>query len=109
MAQSLLMHIEALRSMEDSPRVHEACVRLLNRWSSDFYPERIDLLDRMQYMAASLGGRLVEPELRLKYRWLQKVAGWKVAKRAQYALPELRHQAVDAWEHAWQSIRKALR
>jgi glycosyltransferase involved in cell wall biosynthesis len=87
---SVHAHIGTLRSMEDSPRVREACLDLLRRLSIDFYPERQDLFGRLQSLAVDLGGELPPPQLRAKYRWLQGLFGWRVAKRAQYALPQIR-------------------
>ncbi len=85
--KSLLAHIRIMRSMEDSYRVRAACLELLNRSSIDFYPERPDLLDQMRGIANELGGDLYPPRLRVKYRWIKALFGWKIAKRAQNTVP----------------------
>jgi glycosyltransferase involved in cell wall biosynthesis len=87
---SILSYIQRLRTMEDSPRTRAACLKLLQRWAIYFYPERPDLLGQLEYMATDLGGRLGPPTMRAKYRWLQKTLGWRIAKKAQHALPVLR-------------------
>lgn len=87
---SMLSSIRTLLMMEDSPRTRSACLKLLGRWAIYFYPERLDLFNEMQSMAIELGAELPRPRLRPKYRWLQKVFGWKVAKKAQHSFPALR-------------------
>lgn len=87
---SLLSHIRTLRKMEDSPRTRSACLKYLQRWAIYFYPERPDIMHRMQSMATELGGQLNPPQLRSKYRLLQKIFGWRIAKKAQFSLPALR-------------------
>lgn len=100
LAASLFSQIEILKSMEDSPRVRKVCVMLLNRWAIEFYPEREDLLREMQNAAAALGGQLVAPELRKKYRWVQQIFGWQMAKKMQNTLPVLRHMTAYALERS---------
>jgi glycosyltransferase involved in cell wall biosynthesis len=98
LATSLFSHIRTLRSMEDSPRTRAACLKLLQRWLIYFYPERPDLMHRIQSISTELGGHLELPELRSKYRLLQKVFGWNAAKKAQFFLPTLRSLAEKEWE-----------
>jgi len=93
---SLLSYIQRLKSMEDSPRTRDACLKFLERWAIYFYPERPDLFQKMQLMAIDLNGQLYPPKLRPKYRWLQTLFGWRIAKKAQATLPTLRSLA-----HKW--------
>jgi hypothetical protein len=79
--------------MEDSPRTRNACLTLLNRWAIYFFPERADLLAKMRAAAIELGGELEPPRLRAKYRWIQKVFGWKIGKKAQFSFGSLRQLA----------------
>ena len=95
---SIRSYIQRLRAMGDSPRTRAACLKLLRRWAIYFYPERPDLLRQLQHMATDLGGRLGPPTLRAKYRWLQKALGWRIAKKAQIALPTLRSLLEKHWE-----------
>ena len=58
---SMELHINYLRSLEDSERVRAACVRYLQTWLVHFYPERFDIVRRAEKRASDLGGRLYEP------------------------------------------------
>ena len=75
-----------------------SCLSLLQRWSTFFYPERPDIWRQMNVLSAQLGGVLSEPELRPKYRWVQKAFGWRVGKAAQRLVPVLRWLAQGIWE-----------
>lgn len=89
-AFALFSYINTLTNMENSHRTRSACVELLNRWAAFFYPERPDIIHRMQREAENLGMQLVHPVLRPRYRLVQKIFGWRIAKKAQYTLPKLR-------------------
>jgi len=97
-AFSLFSYIRTVRTMEESQRTREACLKLLNRWAIYFYPERLDLFKRMQSMAAELGGQINIPQLRPKYQWIQKIFGWRIAKKSQHVFPALRSVAKMNWE-----------
>jgi len=99
-AASLFSQIRYLLSLEDSPRTRSACLRLLQRWSIYFYPERPDLYHRVQSTASELGGTVFTPRLRKKYRWLQKLFGWRAAKKAERGFRVLRSLAAGKWEQA---------
>ncbi len=87
---SMKLHIGYLRSLEDSPRAREACVKYLQNWLVYFHPERPDLVSAAEEMAASLGGRLAVPRLSWKYSWIDRLFGRKAAKQAQIVLPRIR-------------------
>jgi glycosyltransferase involved in cell wall biosynthesis len=97
---SMQLHIGYLRSLEDSDRVRTACVMYLQTRFPAFYPERPDLVDAAQQLAASLGGRLEIPRLSWKYAWIQKGFGASVAKRAQLSMREQRWAMSRAWDKA---------
>lgn len=86
---SILSYINTMRRMEESERTRNACLKLLNRFAIYVYPERLDIFNRMQLTAIQLGGELKHPELRPKYRLIQKLFGWRLAKKAQYKFPAL--------------------
>ena len=90
LVRSMKLHIQYLRSLEDSDRVRTACLLYLQNWYHNFYPDRPDLVVELQEIAAELGGCLEEPRLRWKYAWMKPVFGWKTAKWAQTALPQLK-------------------
>lgn len=87
---SMKLHIQYVRSLEDSDRVREACLQYLQNWYSVFYPSRPDLVAEFNFMALDLGGQLEVPRLRRKYAWIEPVFGWGFAERVQNALPQLK-------------------
>lgn len=87
---SMKLHLQYLRSLEDSERVRKACLAYMQNWYENFYPERSDIVAELQELAAQLEGRLDEPHLRWKYAWMRPMFGWKAAKSAQGTLPQLK-------------------
>ena len=94
---SMRLHIQYLRSLEDSERVRKACLAYIQRWCRNFYPERPDLMQETRQLATMLGGRLEIPELSWKYLWIQKLFGFALAKR-------FRHR----WNHYKSSVDQIL-
>jgi glycosyltransferase involved in cell wall biosynthesis len=84
---SMKLHVQYLRSLEESERVRTASVTYLQNWYHQFYPERPDIVAELQSLAAQLQGNLQEPRLRWKYAWMKPLFGWNAAKRAQTTLP----------------------
>jgi glycosyltransferase involved in cell wall biosynthesis len=91
---SMKLHVQYLRSLEESERVRKACLTYLQNWYHHFYPERPDIVAELQSLAAQLQGDLEEPRLRWKYAWVKPVFGWKAAKWAQTALPQLKASCI---------------
>ena len=94
MLLSMKLHIQYLRSLEDSERVRKACLTYLRTWYPNFYPERPDIVAELQTLASQLQGHLEEPSLRWKYAWMKPLFGWKAAKWAQSALPLLKSSCI---------------
>jgi glycosyltransferase involved in cell wall biosynthesis len=86
MLLSMKLHIQYIRSLEDSERVRRACLTYMQNWYETFYPERKDSIAELQALAAELHGRLEEPRLRWKYAWIRPLFGWGTAKSVQNAL-----------------------
>lgn len=95
---SMVLHIEYLRSLEDSPRVRAACVQYMQNWLIFFYPERLDIVQNAEKKAQQLGGRLDPPRISWKYIWIRAIFGWGLAKRAQVFLPRIRWSLVRFWD-----------
>lgn len=84
----MMLQIQYARSLEAGERVRRACLAYLQSGMGDFYPERPDIVSKLQTMAAHFGGRLVVPRLERKYSWTKPVFGYKAAKSAQRLFPE---------------------
>ena len=52
------LHVQYLRSLEDSERVRKACLSYMQTWLEHFYPDRMDVFAQLQAMAAELHGHL---------------------------------------------------
>ena len=83
---SMQLHIDYMRSLEDSDRVRAACLQYLQTSLIYFYPEKHDIIKQVQDMARDLGGKLGFPSLSWKYSWMKTIFGWRVAKLAQQVL-----------------------
>ncbi|MGH9688364.1 MAG: glycosyltransferase family 2 protein [Candidatus Acidiferrales bacterium] len=95
---SMKLHVQYLRSLEESDRVRKACLVYLQTWFTWFYPDRLDLIADLQTLAAQLDGHLKEPQLRWKYAWIKPFLGYKAAQRAQMVLPQIKRSAIRHWD-----------
>jgi glycosyltransferase involved in cell wall biosynthesis len=100
MLLSMRLHIQYLRSLEESDRVRKACVTYMQHWLGHFYPERPDIVLELQALAAELQGHLETPRLRWKYKWMEPIFGFEAAKRAQTVLPQLKASVIRSWDKA---------
>jgi GT2 family glycosyltransferase len=92
------LQIGYLRAREDSDRVRAACATYLQTWLPVFYPNRPDLVQEAQQLAASLGGRLSLPKASWKYAWIEKVFGFATAKGTQLSYNRGKSFALRAWD-----------
>jgi len=104
---SIRLHIDRLLSLENSERTRAACVRLLQDWSINFYPERMDIVKEANQVAAELGGRLHTPQLSWKYDWIRRLFGWGAAKRALLVLPQLKWRLFRWWDRTLFRLERA--
>jgi glycosyltransferase involved in cell wall biosynthesis len=86
---SMKLHVQYLRTLEDSDRVRKACCTYLQTWFHNFYPERPDLVAELEGVAAELQGHLEEPRLGWKYACMTPIFGWKSTKRAQRVFSQM--------------------
>ena len=77
-----------LLSLEDSDRTRAAAIESLQWGMICFYPEKTELLRKLDTLSADLGGRLFPPSLNKKYHLARKLLGWKVAKSLALTLPQ---------------------
>lgn len=105
--RSMKLHIQYLRSLEDSARVRAACVAYLQLWYGVFYPSRPDIVSEAEALAAELGGRLEEPRLRPKYAWMIPLVGRNAAQRAQSVLPHFRASVARRFDKLMYNLKSA--
>jgi glycosyltransferase involved in cell wall biosynthesis len=98
--RSMQLHIEYLRSLEDSPKTRSASVQYLQNWLHNFYPDRPDIVERARELARALGGEIHPPEFSWKYAWMQPLLGPSRTKRAQVLLPQIRWALARRWDKA---------
>ena len=99
--RSIRLHIAYLRGLDDGGDTRAACVRYLQTWCPEFYPERPDLLEQAECLAVELGGHLATPRLSWKYAWIQALSGSpQYAKRAQTRLREFKWSLVRRLDRA---------
>jgi glycosyltransferase involved in cell wall biosynthesis len=100
------MQIGYLRSMQDNDRVRAACVTYLQTWLGNFYPDRPDLAQEAQQLAASLGGRLSFPMTSFKYAWIEKFLGFAAAKHAQLCYNRGKSFVLRTWDKMMYSLER---
>ena len=70
-----------LRSLEDSARTRAACLRLLQRRLSYFYPEKSLILEAANKLASDLGGSLTPPSMSPRFRLVTRIVGRELAMK----------------------------
>lgn len=101
---SMKLHIQYLRSLEDSERTRAACVHYIGTWLHEFYPYRLDIAQQLKDIAAQLGGKAEDPRLSWKYNWLVQLFGWNVGRKAQLMLPKIKGSMIIGWDKAMQQL-----
>ncbi len=96
--RSMQLHIQYIRSLEDSERVRKACLTYMQNWYGNFYPDQPELAEELQALAAQLQGHLEMPKLRRKYAWMKPIFGRKSASWAQTVMPELNARLKRKWD-----------
>jgi len=96
--RSMKLHIQYIRSLEDSERVRKACLTYMQNWYGNFYPDQPELAEELQALAAQLQGHLEMPKLRPKYAWMKPIVGRKSASWAQTVMPELNARLKRKWD-----------
>jgi glycosyltransferase involved in cell wall biosynthesis len=104
--RSMRLNIDYLRSLEDSARVRKACVKYLQNWLINFYPERLDLVDHLTQLARELGGELTPPGFSWKYAGLAAAFGPRVAKRARIQLPRFKWAFISWWDKMMHRVQE---
>jgi glycosyltransferase involved in cell wall biosynthesis len=95
---SVRLHVDYLRSLEESERVRAASLTYLQTWFVWFFEERPDLARELERVAAKLGGRLEAPRLPWKYLWIQQLFGWTVAKQVRQRWNRCKSSVMRSWD-----------
>ena len=96
--RSTQLHVQYIRSLCDSERVRNICVKYLQRRVRNFIPERPDLVEELKKLANSLGGKLQMPELGGRYSLLERFFGYSFAKRSRFQVRRLRWGLIRGWD-----------
>ena len=75
MLLSMKLHIQYLRSLEDSDRVRKACLTYMQNWLEQFLSGTTGYCCGVAGLAAQLQGHLETPRLRWKYAWMKPIFG----------------------------------
>ena len=94
------LQIRQLIGVDNSARARAACVKCLQTWLPYYYPNRMDVVEKAQKLAAELGGKLETPRLRAKYSWLVPIVGHARAKRMQVLMPQIKGKVVTTYDKA---------
>ena len=97
---AMQLQIRNIRSLEDSTRVRSACLKFLQRYMIYFYPQRLDIVEKLEQFAIDLGGHLEIPRLPWKYAWIQKLFGWRSAKQIETVYNECKSSLLSSWDAA---------
>jgi glycosyltransferase involved in cell wall biosynthesis len=103
---AMKLQIEYLRAREDSDRVRAACVTCLQDWLPSFYPNRPDLVQEAQQLAANLGGRLSLPKASRKFAWIEKLFGFAAAKHTQLYYNQGKCSVLRTWDKMMHSLQR---
>jgi len=57
-------------------------------------------VSELQTLATEFNGHLEVPRLRWKYAWMKPIFGFKAAKSAEMALPQLKASVIRSWDKA---------
>jgi glycosyltransferase involved in cell wall biosynthesis len=105
---SMELHIKYLLSVDNGERARVACVKFLQTWMINFYPERMDIFEKARKLSTSLGGRLQVPALPWKYSWVKSLFGWRFTLKAQRRFSHLKWSTksrVDRMLSEWEGRR----
>ena len=104
---SMKLHIQYLRSLEESGRVQSGLPHLYAKLAGCICIQsgRI-LVAELQEIAAELHGKLEAPRLRWKYAWMRPIFGRRASKQAQIVLPQVKASLIRRWDKAMYRVEK---
>ena len=104
---SMKLHIQYLRSLEESERVRKACLTYMQNWYHNFYPERPDIAAELQALAAQFQGQPGGAPFALEIRVDEAGLWMESRKMGSSALPEFKVSCIRRWDKAMHIREKA--
>jgi glycosyltransferase involved in cell wall biosynthesis len=104
---SMELHIRYLRSLEDNDRARAACVKYLQNWMINFYPDRLDIFEKATNLSKELGGDIEVPHLSWKYSWIEALFGWQIARGIQLRALRLKWATLSQLDRMLYSLKKS--
>lgn len=95
---SMKLHVGYMRSMDNSQRACQACVKYLQNCLVALHPERPDLVRLAQELAVELGGNLEIPRFPWKYAWIDGLFGWRAARLMERKIQGIRWWSLRKWD-----------
>jgi len=89
--------IHYLRSMEDSERTRKASLKYLQLNIAKYYPDKREILEKVNELARELGGSVLPKETR-KFSCVRKMVGWKAAQKIKTILWNTETLARSSWD-----------
>lgn len=96
--RSMKLHVQYIRSLEESQRVHQACLKYLQNWFGIFCSDFPEAVLELQGLAAQLNGSLESPRFSWKYAWMASLFGPEAARWGQRVLPEEKTNMQRRWD-----------
>jgi glycosyltransferase involved in cell wall biosynthesis len=76
---SMELSFNTLRSIEDSERARNSCVRFLQHRMLNYYPDNIEMLEKVETLAKKMNGIFSRPTIGWKLSTAKKILGWEKA------------------------------
>jgi glycosyltransferase involved in cell wall biosynthesis len=105
---SLTLCIRYLLSLEESERTRRACVTLLQSWLPFVYPEKVEMLEKMNSLAIELGGELMPPRVGRKEDLMRMLFGSKTGKEVMTMLRKLKLATAVKWDETLYRINRSI-
>ena len=106
---SMRLHVQYLRSLEDSVETRAACLKYLEIWAYFFYPDWMDLWRQAEALAGELGGRLPRPRLSWKYEWIHRLFGWQAARQTSLVYNLKKQALLQKWDSLMHRLEQGKR
>ena len=98
MLLSMDLSFKYLRTMEESERTRNACLKYLQNRLLYLYPDNPEILEKMESLAKELGGILSMPEVGWKLFAAKKVLGWRrtiILRDIEYKIKNSIYKSID--------------